>query len=220
MGLFGMSSKGYLQHAAGLEKGKDVWGTVLDLGLYTMFLDVRIVVIDVGQIRGDSSDEELLQSCSETGFPGECEKHRVVCAVCLGDHFDIGVVYGPKARAVFDVGDDWTRACVLILKHLRARILSPKPKAFWALGPEQIRNSSPPRSSTLFGPLLPRPPPQTAQLPFRVLLPSRHLLVFHQKLQLTPRLLIHPVLQHCLPWLSPHQLLQLGPRLLLLQLLL
>jgi len=139
MGLFGMSSNGYLQHAAGLEKGKDVWGTVLDLGLYTMFLDVRIVVIDVGQIRGDSSDEELLQSCSETGFPGECEKHRVVCAVCLGDHFDIGVVYGPKARAVFDVGDDWTRACVLILKHLRARILSPKPKASWALGPEQIR---------------------------------------------------------------------------------
>ena len=36
MGLFGMSSKGYLQHAAGLGKDKDVWGTVLDLGLYTM----------------------------------------------------------------------------------------------------------------------------------------------------------------------------------------
>jgi len=61
MGLFGMSSKGYLQHAAGLEKGKDVWGTVLDLGLYTMFLDVRIVVIDVGKIR----EIPVTKSCSK-----------------------------------------------------------------------------------------------------------------------------------------------------------
>ena len=138
--IFGMSSTDYRYHAAGLAKGKEVWGTVLDLGLYTMFLDVRVMVVHVGQIRGVSSDEELLQSCFEAVFPGECEKHRVVCAVCFGDHWDIGAVFdGPKARTIFDVGEDWTCARGLILNYLRACIVFPKPKVFWKSGPEQTR---------------------------------------------------------------------------------
>ena len=61
MGLFGMSSKGYLQHAAGLEKGNDVWGTVLDLGLYTMFLESvswSSMLVKSGEIR-------VTKSCSK-----------------------------------------------------------------------------------------------------------------------------------------------------------
>jgi hypothetical protein len=117
---------------------KEVFGTVLDLGLYTMFLDVRVMVIDVGQIRGVSSDEELLRSCFEAGFPGECEKHRVVCAVCFGDHWISGRFLASRLALVW-MGEDWTRARVLILNYLRAHILSPKPKVFWTLGPEQAR---------------------------------------------------------------------------------
>ena len=85
--VFGMSSKEYLSHASVLQNVKEAWGTILDLGLYTMFLDVRIIVIFVGRIRGVSSDEELLQSCFEAVFPGECEKHRVVCAVFCGEGY-------------------------------------------------------------------------------------------------------------------------------------
>ena len=53
--IFGMPSKPYLYHLAGLCTGEDVWGTVVDLGLYTRFLDVRVVIVDTGKIRGDSS---------------------------------------------------------------------------------------------------------------------------------------------------------------------
>ncbi len=100
-----------------------------------MFLDVRVIVINSGGIRADSTDAELLKCCTEAVFPGECEKRRVVCAVLSGEHFDLGGVFGPKARTIFDVGDDWARACVLILNHLRARTLSKKPKPLWVLVP-------------------------------------------------------------------------------------
>ena len=103
--IFGMLSKPYLYHLAGLCTGEDVWGTVVDLGLYTRFLDIRIVIIDTGKIRGDSSDPDLYRS----RFPGECEKHRVVCAEGHSNHFDLGAVFCPKARTIFDIGEDWAR---------------------------------------------------------------------------------------------------------------
>ena len=101
-----MPSKPYLYHLAGLCTGEDVWGTVVDLGLYTRFLDIRIVIIDTGKIRGDSSDADLYKCCTEAVFPGECEKRRVVCAVGHSNHFDLGAVFCPKARTIFDVGED------------------------------------------------------------------------------------------------------------------
>ena len=53
------TSKDYLLHAAWLSKGLDLQGLVQDLAIYTLFLDVRVVVVMADLIRADSSEEDL-----------------------------------------------------------------------------------------------------------------------------------------------------------------
>ena len=84
LNYFGMSSKNSFIMQGLCQEKKELFGTVVDIGVYTMFLEVRVVVIDSGKIRADSSDAELLKCCTEAVFPGECEKRRVVCAVLSG----------------------------------------------------------------------------------------------------------------------------------------
>ena len=47
---------------------EDFWGTTVDLGLYTRFLDVRVVIVDTGKIRGDSSDASNTRAAPKPFF--------------------------------------------------------------------------------------------------------------------------------------------------------
>jgi len=42
----GMSSEVFRKRVLGKAEGQDRWGTISDLALYTLHLDVRVVVID------------------------------------------------------------------------------------------------------------------------------------------------------------------------------
>jgi len=124
-------SKQYLLHAAGLTSGIDLQGDVQDLAIYTLFLDVRVVVVHVDMIRANSSEKDLEDACVVAGFEGECEKRRVVCAVLEGGHYDLGVVFRPEVQAVFENGVEWESARTVILHFLRAKKAKPQPKEKW-----------------------------------------------------------------------------------------
>ena len=114
-----MSSQDYLYHAAGLESGQALHGTINDLALFSLLLDVRIIVIHADEIQTDSSEEDMSKYCTVAGFRHESEKSRVVCAVLSGDHFDIGAVHLPGVRAIFDNGEDWECGLTHILCFFR-----------------------------------------------------------------------------------------------------
>ena len=124
-------SKQYLLHAAGLTTGMDLQGDVQDLAIYTLFLDIRVMVVHVDMIRANSSDKELEDACMVAGFEGECEKRRVVCAVLGRGHYDLGVVFRPEVKAVFENGPEWESARSVILHFLRAKKAKPQPKEKW-----------------------------------------------------------------------------------------
>ena len=73
----GSSSKDYSLHVAGLERGLGKQGLVQELALYTLFLDIRVIVVNTDMIFAHSSDKELSDACVVAGFEGECEKRRV-----------------------------------------------------------------------------------------------------------------------------------------------
>ena len=114
------TSKHYLLHAAGLTPGKDLQGLVQDLALYTLFSDIRVVVVIVDMIHANSNEKQLSDACVVAGFEGESEKRRVVCAILEKDHYNLGVVFRPEAQAVFDNGAEWDNARSLILHYLCA----------------------------------------------------------------------------------------------------
>ncbi len=125
------TSQYYLFHAAGLIPGLALQGEVHDLAIYTLFLDVRVVVVHADIIRANSTEKELSEACMVAGFEGECEKSRVVCAVLENGHYDLGVVFRPEAQAVFENGPEWESARSLILHYLPAKKAKPQPKVFW-----------------------------------------------------------------------------------------
>ncbi len=61
-------TKDYLRHAAGLESGLAKQGLIQDLALYTLFLDIRVVVVFADMIHADSSDKQLSEACFVAGF--------------------------------------------------------------------------------------------------------------------------------------------------------
>ena len=72
------SSRDYLLHIAGMGEGMDKQGTVQDLAIYSLFLDIRVIVVLADRIHASSSEKELSDACIEAGFEGESEKRRVV----------------------------------------------------------------------------------------------------------------------------------------------
>ena len=97
-------------------------GSYTDLAVFTRREDIRVVVICTDFILRGSSRTDDLKSVFQAVFPGESEKHRVVCAVLSSGHFDIGVVHeNGSTRAVFDIGSDWDCALDLILSFIKSR---------------------------------------------------------------------------------------------------
>ena len=114
----GETTAGLKARVTGTISGKELWGSVTDLALYTLYEDVRVVVINADSIVRSSSDRDLLQACTPSAFEFECEKFRVVCAVLSNNHWDLGVVYAPHAKAVFQNGSEWDTARSAILRFL------------------------------------------------------------------------------------------------------
>ena len=105
-------------------KGEERCGSNTDLALYTLFSNVRVVVIRADLVTTASSVEaDIKMACSELGFDPAIErtKTRVVCVVLDRHHFQIGVVRTPQVRAVFQMGSDWDEARRLILTFIKAR---------------------------------------------------------------------------------------------------
>ena len=137
------TSQYFLFHAAGLIPGEDKQGEIHDLAIYTLFLDIRVIVVHADAIRADSTEKQLSEACIVAGFEGECEKRRVVCAVLEKGHYDLGVVFRPEAHAVFENGPEWETARSLILHYLRARKAKPQPKVFWTPSAPRFPVSAP-----------------------------------------------------------------------------
>jgi hypothetical protein len=129
----GYTEEEYQLYAAGLVSGKKILGSFADFGLYTLYLDVRVVIIFADQVHPNSSDKELYQACYPACFEKECEKPRVACAILWSskEHYDMGVVCRPEVQAVFDVGPEWDDALALILNELRTLKKESRSKPPW-----------------------------------------------------------------------------------------
>jgi hypothetical protein len=68
-----------------------------DLALYTLFLDIRVVVVFADMIFAHSSDKQLSDACMVAGFEGECEKRRVVCAILAKGHLRLRCCFSPRS---------------------------------------------------------------------------------------------------------------------------
>ena len=116
--IFDETTTEFRTRASGNATGLAVWGSGLELGLFTRYEDVRVMVIVTDMIFRNSSPTDV----SPAVFPGECEKSRVVCAIKYPKHFDIGVVHTPSGiQAVFQEGDEWSEALGLILSFIKSR---------------------------------------------------------------------------------------------------
>jgi hypothetical protein len=121
---------------SGIAKGKDRWGSPTDLALYTLYEDVRVVVVDADEILCETPDEELLASCTVATFDGSSAKSRVVCAVLSKCHYQLGVVSDAQVRAVFKEGAEWDSALQLILKFIKRKARRSRTETPAALGPQ------------------------------------------------------------------------------------
>ena len=121
---------------SGIAKGKDRWGSPTDLALYTLYDDVRVVVVYADEILCETPDEELLASCTVATFDGSSAKSRVVCAVLSKCHYQLGVVSDAQVRAVFKEGAEWDSALQLILKFIKGKARRSRTETPAALGPQ------------------------------------------------------------------------------------
>ena len=112
----------FMTRTFGKAKGEARLGSYTDLAIFTRHEDIRVVVICTDLILRDSTQADDLKSVYEAIFPGECVKHRVVCAILSSGHFDIGVVHeNGSTRAVFDLGSDWDCARQLIMTFVKSK---------------------------------------------------------------------------------------------------
>ena len=112
----------FMTRTSGKARGIARLGSYTDLGIFTRHEDIRVVVICTDLILRNSSKIDDLKSVYEAVFPGECVKHRVVCAILSSGHFDIGVVLeNGCTRAVFGLGSDWDCALELILTFIKSK---------------------------------------------------------------------------------------------------
>jgi hypothetical protein len=107
----GETSATLVARVSGVAKGKDRWGSSADLALYTLYDDVRVVVIDADAILSGTADEDLLKTCSTATLGGTCSTSRVVCAILSKNHYQLGVVLDPQVRAVLTKVLSGTRRC-------------------------------------------------------------------------------------------------------------
>ena len=136
----GASSEVFRRRVSGEAVGKDRWGTISDLALYTLQLDVLVVVINASAVFPTSSlVEDDVRACSPAHFDLEVPKTRVVCVVLDRDHFSLGVVRTPMGvRAIFQLGPDWDTARHRILEFIKARESPMTPLCpQWTTSPEQ-----------------------------------------------------------------------------------
>jgi len=120
----GESSEVFRRRVTGEAVGKERWGTISDLALYTLQMDVLVVVIDAKAVSPTSSlADDDRHACAPAHFDRteEPPKTRVVCAVLDRNHFSLGVVRVPQVRAIFQLGPDWDTARHLILGFIKAR---------------------------------------------------------------------------------------------------
>ena len=121
MEQLGESSYDFLLRVSGKTKGANRWGSNVDIGLYTLHLDIRVVVINAEKILRGTPDADLHCACEIAAFDGESPKLRYVCAILRDKHYQLGVVYAPHPRVVFEEGSAWQSALELILSYVRAR---------------------------------------------------------------------------------------------------
>ena len=104
-------------------KGKEMHGSYIDLGLYTLFSNVLVVIIDAERITPSSLATEDAKACTELWFDRIAEedfpKTRVVCVILHREHFQLGVVRSPQVRGIFQLGHAWDQARRLILTFLK-----------------------------------------------------------------------------------------------------
>ena len=87
-----------------ITKGEDMWGSGCDLALYSLFLDVLVVVISPEKVSKHSSlEQDEKYACRELWYDCvvEAPKTRVVCIILQNHHFQLGVVRSPRVRAIF-----------------------------------------------------------------------------------------------------------------------
>ena len=117
-------------------------GTVNDLALYTLGMNVRVAVIPTSRIFNNTPDEKLVESVVLASVPGECDKSRVICAVLHKNHFDLGVLRtSGSVQAVFQVGKEWDDALQRLLSFIKSRSPPPEPKRE-DLGPRWVPPTS------------------------------------------------------------------------------
>jgi hypothetical protein len=77
-------------------KGKEMHGSYIDLGLYTLFSNVLVVIINAERITPSSLATEDAKACTELWYDSIAEeafpKTRVVCVILHREHFQLGVV--------------------------------------------------------------------------------------------------------------------------------
>ena len=136
LNVFGDCSDLVKRRILGTVKGRERWGDTVDMGLATLYDDVRVVAIRADLICRTSSDSELEDACVPCVFPAECDKRRVICAILGRNHWDLAVTRSPEVKAVFDIGVEWDNARSSILNFVRSH-------APLTLGGEQLRYGPP-----------------------------------------------------------------------------
>jgi len=141
--VLGESSEEVTQRVLGNAVGMARHGTVNDLALYTLGMNVRVAVIPTSRIFNNTPDEKLVESVVLASVPGECDKSRVICAVLHKNHFDLGVLRtSGSVQAVFQVGKEWDDALQRLLSFIKSRSPPPEPKRE-DLGPRWVPPTSP-----------------------------------------------------------------------------
>ena len=141
--VLGESSEEVTQRVSGNAVGMARHGTVNDLALYTLGMNVRVAVIPTSRIFNNTPDEKLVESVVLASVPGECDKSRVICAVLHKNHFNLGVLRtSGSVQAVFQVGKEWDDALQRLLSFIKSRSPPPEPKRE-DLGPRWVPPTSP-----------------------------------------------------------------------------